>query len=207
VRSTGQIGGLLLRSVEKLSRGVRVEFVCGLRAVRAARRDAAILTETSGLLSIGAPELPAAVKRMLAEVRARDREIKRLNEELATQLAVKLIADEPLNNGLRLVVRGWNDRDRDFVRLLASRTVAAAPSTVVVFSARESDPARIFLARSPDLKFHCGSTLKEALSHIGLRGGGSPDLAQGDVPKEQAQALVKSVVDGIRSSVAPQKTD
>ena len=39
VRSTGQIGALLLRGVERVSRGVRVEFVCGLRAVRAARAD------------------------------------------------------------------------------------------------------------------------------------------------------------------------
>ncbi len=48
VRSTGQIGGLMLRGVEKVSRGVRVEFVCGQRAVRAARRDAAILGESAG---------------------------------------------------------------------------------------------------------------------------------------------------------------
>src|SRR5271154_2291385 len=39
VRSTGQIGGLLIRSVERISRGTRVEFVCGLRSVALARRD------------------------------------------------------------------------------------------------------------------------------------------------------------------------
>ena len=33
VRSTGQIGGILLRKTEKVKQGVRVEFVCGLRAV------------------------------------------------------------------------------------------------------------------------------------------------------------------------------
>jgi alanyl-tRNA synthetase len=44
VRSTGQIGGLQLRTVERVSRGVRVEFVCGLRAVVAARVDLAILS-------------------------------------------------------------------------------------------------------------------------------------------------------------------
>jgi alanyl-tRNA synthetase len=207
VRSTGQIGGLMLRGIEKVSRGVRVEFVCGLRAIRAARRDAAILGETAGLVSTGAPELPAAVRRLLEAAKAHEREHKRLCEELAVLLAARLIAEEPINDGMRLLVREWNDRDRDFVRLLASRTAAAGTSTAVVFCAKESDPVRVFLARSPDLKLHCGSMMREALSRFGLRGGGSPDLAQGDVPKEQAQALLNSVAEEIRNSVMPQKTD
>ena len=33
VRSTGQIGAILLRKTEKVRQGVRVEFACGLRAV------------------------------------------------------------------------------------------------------------------------------------------------------------------------------
>ena len=37
VRSAGQIGGLHLRSLEKVKQGLRVEFVCGLRAMRVAR--------------------------------------------------------------------------------------------------------------------------------------------------------------------------
>ncbi len=35
LHSTGQIGGMLLRSLEKVRQGVRVEFVCGQRAVAA----------------------------------------------------------------------------------------------------------------------------------------------------------------------------
>ena len=84
VRSTGQIGALLLRSVEKVSRGVRVEFVCGLRAVRAARADAAFLNQASALLSTGAADLPSAVARLLAEGKSGVKERQRLREELAS---------------------------------------------------------------------------------------------------------------------------
>ena len=199
VRSTGQIGGLLVRGTEKVSRGVRVEFVCGLRAIRTARRDAMVLGEITGLLSTGAPELPAAVRRLLAEIKAGAREQQKLGEELATFQAARLISEEPVNDGLRLVVREWKDRDRDFVKVLASRTAAAAPSTAVVFCATDLDPVRVFIARSPDLNFHCGSLLREMLTPFGLRGGGSPDLAQGDVPKEQKQAFLASVIDAVRN--------
>jgi alanyl-tRNA synthetase len=202
VRSTGQIGGLQVRGVEKVSRGVRVEFLCGLRTIRAARAEVAILNETAALLSTGAAELPAAVGRLLAEAKAGAKERQRLREELATLQGARLASEVPIVNGLRLVVREWNDRDRDYVRVLASRTVAAALSTVVILCAKETEPMRVFVARSKDLNVDCGRILREALTHLGLRGGGSADLAQGDVPKEHESVLLASLVETIRNAVS-----
>lgn len=203
VRATGQIGGLLIRRIEKVSRGVRIEFVCGLRAVRAARADAAILTETAGLLSTGAPELPGLVKQILADSKASAKATQRLREEeVAAYQAAEIVKEARIENGSRIILRGWKDRDRDFVKLLASRAAAAAPSTVVVFRAEENDPVRVFLARSADLKFNCGSILKEALASLGLRGGGSPDLAQGEVPAKDEPALRALLTDAIHRALA-----
>ena len=200
VRSTGQIGGLQIRGMEKVSRGVRVEFLCGLRAIRAARVNAAILNETGALLSTVAADLPATVGRLLADGKAGAKERQKLREELAVFHAEKLASEEPVLEGLRLVVREWKDRDRDYVRLLASRTAAAGPATAVIFSAKDAEPMRLFVARSKDLKFDIGRMLREALAQIGLRGGGSPDLAQGDVPREQAAALLDSLAASIRNA-------
>jgi alanyl-tRNA synthetase len=199
-RSTGQIGGLLIRSLEKVSRGTRVEFVCGLRAVRAARADAASLNQASALLSIATTELPSAVSRLLAEGKSAARERQKLREELTVLQAASLVMEVPVENGLRLLVRSWKDRDRDFIRLLASRAAASAPSTCAIFCANDADPARIFLARSPDLGFNCGQILREQLASLGLRGGGSPDLAQGDIPSPQAPALVASLMEAVRNA-------
>jgi alanyl-tRNA synthetase len=199
VRSTGQIGGLLVRGVEKVSRGVRIEFICGLRAVRAARADASILHETADLLSTGTTELPATVGRLLTEAKAGAKERQNLREELAAFQAARLASEVPIDNGLRLIVREWKDRDRDYVKLLASRTAAAAPSTAVIFFATDADPMRVFIARSPDLSLDCGRMLREALSHFGLRGGGSADLAQGDARREHKSALLDLLIETIRN--------
>lgn len=202
VRSTGQIGGLLLRRVEKVTRGMRVEFVCGLRAVRAARADAAVLSETSALLSSGAPELAGSVARLLSDAKAGAKERQKLREELAALEAEKIATEAPLEKGLRLLVRTWADRDRDYVKLLATRTVAAAPSAAVIFCAGDADPVPVFVARSKDLTFDCGKILREALAQFGLRGGGSPDLAQGQVPAAQKEALLAVLEKALRDAVA-----
>lgn len=202
VRSTGQIGGMQLRTVEKVSRGVRVEFVCGLRAVRAARADLTVLRQTSALLSAGATELAPTVARLLTEGKAIAKERQKLREELVVFQAAKLASEEPIENGLRLVVRAWKDRDRETVKLLASRTAAAAAQTAVIFCASDADPVRVFVARSADLDFNCGQILREALAHLGLRGGGSADLAQGEVPVEKEADLRDSLGDAICKAVA-----
>lgn len=206
VRATGQIGGLLLRTVEKVSRGVRVEFACGARAVRAARADFAVLNETAALLSIGSKELAAKVERLLAEAKAAAKERQKLREELAMFQAAQLSMEIPLEDGLRLLVRGWKDRDRDYVKLLASQTAAAAARTSVIFSACETDPVRVFVARSSDLEFNCGQILREALAELGLRGGGSSDLAQGDVPAEKEKTLLAALSAAIRKAVTENDT-
>jgi alanyl-tRNA synthetase len=199
VRSTGQIGGLQVRGVGKVSRGVRVEFLCGLRAIRASRADAAILNQTAALLSTGAAELPAAVGRLLRDGKTGAKERQRLREELAVFQAAKLVSEVAIEDSLRLVVREWKDRDRDYVKLLAARAAAAARATAVILCAKDAEPMRIFVARSPDLNFDSGRILREALAHFGLRGGGSADLAQGDVPREHESALLASLIETIRN--------
>jgi alanyl-tRNA synthetase len=198
VRSTGQIGGLLLRSVEKVSRGVRLSFVCGLRAVRIARAEASVLARITTALSIGSAEIPAAIERLRSESKSAAKERQRLREELADYHAARLAVEVPIENGLRFVHRSFRDRDAGYVKLLASRLTSAVQGSVVLFSSEITDPCSFVVARSLDLSFDCGVLLKRALAELGYRGGGSPDFAQGEVAAAQADALRASLMEAIR---------
>jgi alanyl-tRNA synthetase len=202
VRSTGQIGGMLLRGTEKVSRGIRVEFVCGLRAVRTARADAAVLAKATAALSVGAPDIPAAIERLKAEAKNGVKERIELREQLADYHAARLAVEVQITGGLRLVDRSWKDSDVSYVKLLATRLTTAAPSSVAIFCSENGGRVSLFFARSLDLSFDCGQILKEALAQRGLRGGGSADLAQGEVPAEQAPALRASLVEAVRATAA-----
>ena len=203
VCSTGQIGGLLVRGVEKVSRGFRVSFVCGLRAAAAARRDFDVLTRASAALSAGADEIPAAIERLRNEAKAGEKERQRLREELAGYHASRLAVEERPSGGLRFVRRVFPDRDPDYVRLLASKLAASAPRTVALLASAENWPARMVLARSRDLDFHCGNLLKEVLAAHGLRGGGSADLAQTDLAEDQLESLAAELEKSVHPQCAP----
>ncbi|MGC1363619.1 MAG: alanine--tRNA ligase-related protein [Silvibacterium sp.] len=197
VRSTGQVGGLLLRGMEKVSRGFRVSFVCGLRAAVAARHDFALLSRIAGLLSIGSDEIPAAIERLKAGAKIADKERQRLREELADYHAVQLVVEEQVEGGLRLVGRTFTDRDPEYIRLLAFSLTASVPRTVALLVSTENWPARLVLAKSGDINLHCGDLLRSTLAAHGLRGGGTAEFAQTDVPKEWLERIRAELEDSV----------
>ena len=82
VRTTGAIGSILLRRVEKVRQGWRVEFVCGLRAIRSARRDYTLLDTVARTLTVSRTDVPARVEKILEDRKATAKEIKKLTQEL-----------------------------------------------------------------------------------------------------------------------------
>src|ERR1041385_3837101 len=74
VRSTGQIGCILLRKTEKVKPGIRVEFVCGQRAVRTARKDYTTLAESAGLFSAHLWDLPQQIRKAQEEAKGARRQ-------------------------------------------------------------------------------------------------------------------------------------
>lgn len=200
VHSTGQIGSLLIRGTERVRQGVRVEYVCGLRAMAAARQDFSTLTRSASLLSTPRIEVPAGIERLIAETKSHEKERQKLREEVATYHAVKLAVEEQIVEHLRLVRRIFPDRDADYVKMLASRLVASVPQTVALFAATQQEPVFVVLARSGDMDFHAGNLMKQALLSLGLRGGGSADLAQGQVPPEQSYGLMDALAATVRQA-------
>ena len=203
VQSLGQIGGLLLRGTEKVRQGMRLSFVCGLRAVRAARADDRVLTALSAAMSSQRSGLVEAAERRIAEAKLAAKERQKLLQELADYHAARLLVEDPVEQGRRVVVRRFKDRDAGYVKLLASRLTAAAPQTVVLLVSAEQEPAAIVLGRSADLGGpHCGEALTKALAVEGLRGGGSATMAQGQVPAGVLDRMLASLGEVIGSRAA-----
>ena len=193
VRALGEIGVLLLRGTERVKKALRLHFVCGGRAVRAARADWTELGSAAGMLSVGSAGVAAAVQRLQAEARALVKERLRLREELAEAHAVQLAVEERNQNGLRLVLRSFTDRDPEYVKLLAMKLMAAVPHTAAVLVSRAGDPATVVMASNLPPPKSCAALLKGVLTPLGLRGGGTAELAQAEVPIEVVEAVVEAL--------------
>ncbi len=193
VQSTGQIGSILLRSSERVRQGLRISFVCGGRAVRMARTDNALLTRCAADLSASRSDLPKAIERLQAENKSSQKERAALRGELADYHAARLLVEDPVRNGRRVIRRVFPDRDLEYVKLLAARLTSAAPQTIAALASTLDEPAAVVLARSQDLEMDCSRRLKEVLAAHNGRGGGSPSMAQGQIPRERAGEVLKQL--------------
>jgi alanyl-tRNA synthetase len=208
VTSTSQIGPVLIRGTERIRQSTRVSFLCGNRAIAAARADDALLTQLGRELSVGRADLPAALTRIKAESRAAAKERQALREDLANYHASRLLVEDPPHQDpphqdLRIVRRIFPDRDADYIKLLASRLISAAPHTVALLATTQQQtgqptqqppsPAAVVVGCSQELGCNAGELLRTALATAGGRGGGSATLAQGLVPPENLSAALDAL--------------
>jgi alanyl-tRNA synthetase len=181
VRQTGQIGCVLLRKVEKARQGWRVEFVAGQRAVATVRRDFTTLTDSAALFSAHIYDVPQQIRKSLDEIKLLRKQREQSQEELAAAQAAALLAETPENNGRKLVVRFFSDRDLAFVKLLAQKITRLTAKAVALLATTSPQPSLVF-AQSAGQPFDMRALMTEIMAKLGGRGGGSKDMAQGGVP-------------------------
>jgi len=183
VRSTGQIGCILLRKAEKVRQGVRVEFVCGLRAVRTARRDFEALTDAAALFSTHIWEVPEQVRKALDEVKASEKTQHKLLEEVAELQAQQMLRSAPERGEYKLVVQFFPDRDLSFIKMLAQK-LTRSDKAVALLACGGRQPSLVFTQTS-GLPHDMGALMKRTTQQLGTRGGGNRDMAQGGAPDAQ----------------------
>ena len=193
VSQTGQIGGILLRKFEKVRQGYRVEFVAGQRAVATARRDFSTLTEAAGLFSANIYDVPQQIRKSLDEIRSLRKQREQSQDELAAAQAAAMLVEAPERNGHKLIVHTFPDRDLNFIKLLAQKLTRQSSSVVALLATTSPQPALVF-AQSAGQPHDMGALLKETLSKLGGRGGGSKDLAQGGAPSAEGIAAALDAV-------------
>jgi alanyl-tRNA synthetase len=197
VKSTGQIGCILLRKIEKVRQGMRVEFVCGQRAVRIARRDFMALTEAAGLYSAQMWDLPQQLRKAQEEAKAARRVREELLEELAEQVAVRFLSSAASTNGRKVIAQIFEERDLAFIKLLAQKITRLESDAVALLASRSGQPSLVF-AQSAGQPFDMGVLMKEALAKLGGRGGGSQDMAQGGPQRvEEIASVLKELASSI----------
>lgn len=200
VSQTGQIGCILLRKVEKVRQGYRVEFVAGQRTIATARRDFSTLTETAVLFSAHIYDVPQQAAKALDGIKALRKQREQSEEELAAAQAVAILAETPESGGRKLIRRTFSDREMNSLKLIAQKLIRVAPNVVVLLGSTAPQPSLVF-AQSAGQPFDMGALMKQMMAKFAGRGGGSKDMAQGGLPN--AAAIESALSEAAKSLEGP----
>jgi alanyl-tRNA synthetase len=201
VARAGQVGVIALRSWEKFRGGVRLEFVCGGRALREFRvlRDA--VAGSLRFLSVAPHELPSAIEGAQTENKDLRRAVRELGERLAIHEAAALVQRARPVGAVRVVVDVLDGWDQAGLKALAS--AAAGQPGVVAALLSAGEPALIVIARSPEVNLDAAAVLRAVVQRFGGKGGGKPELAQGGGLQGARADLAAALVQIIEASLQP----
>ena len=177
VTTTGQVGPIHIRRWTKQRGNTRVEFLCGLRALRDYCTKDRICYALAGDLSTGVEDLLDAVARLRESERSAQHGADALRARVL-ELELPGLVDQAEQMGdLRVLCRRLEGYDAGNMRYIAQQVVLQ-PHRVALLGVTDPSPQLCF-ARSEDVDLDMARLLRDVTQHYGGKGGGRPHVAQG----------------------------
>ena len=177
VARTGAIGNVAVASSERFRGGTRVEFLCGIRTLRAYRALRDTTAASVRLVSVLPADLPAGIERLQGESKEVRRQVKDLQTRLAAFEGAALADRAEPQGSLRVVVAVLEGWDQNGLKAIASAIASRPAYVAALFSVPH--PSAVVIARASDAAVDCSAVLKKVIERFGGKGGGRAELAQG----------------------------
>lgn len=177
VKSSGEIGQIMLLSSQRAKGGVRIEMLCGVRALRYSNQLKEQNRKISGLLSANWKETAQAVERLLEEYqKTRFRLVGMEYEKIAR------MAEEKKGQGDQLFFEHQMSAENS--RKMAADVMETCGGYCAVFCGNDQDGYRYAIGKKDgDLR----AFVKEMNQKLQGRGGGKPFFVQGSVQASQEE--------------------
>jgi len=197
VKSTAQIGIILVRDCTKMRQDWRVEFVCGLRAARVSRRDFELLHRAAQELGCAPEDVPASVQRAIGERDLHFKNMRGLLQRVAeADAAAALQSAKVEGNGVRVIARVFGEGNQpEYLNGFATE-IAKSEKTVALLGL--SAEGNLLFAQHAAAGKDMNALLKQVFAQFAGTGGGTRDFARGKLndatQAEKAVAFAKQLL-------------
>jgi alanyl-tRNA synthetase len=178
VSRTGEVGLIKVIKWERRRDQVRVEFVCGARALNDYREKNRIINNLSALFTTGYWELEGSVERQMAEAVSFRRQLRQYRKSLISYQAAEMLNEAEVIRDFRVVGKVFSDLNSDELRMMANNIISS-PNTIALLGSA-TDKLYLVFARHDDVSVDMNKSIKDAFELLGSgSGGGSAMFAQG----------------------------
>jgi alanyl-tRNA synthetase len=192
VRRAGEIGLIKITKLESRGADLRVEFLCGRRALADYREKNALVTRIGKSFTTGQSEIEDSIERLREEARGLRTDLRKARARLLEYEADDLYSRAQRCADMTVIVAAFADRDRNDLNWLA-RNLADRPGVVVLFGLAGAK-CHLLFARAADVERDMVPLLKSALGVLGsTSGGGRPEIAQGGGPPADQSGVAEAL--------------
>ena len=203
-RHTGDIGLFRIVSETGVAAGVRrIEAQTGSGALAHMKKLETDIRELSDVLKVGQSELVAKTRKVMTQLKDKERELEELKLKMAGSSAVATTAKTIA--GVQVHVQRTDGLDVNGMRALADQLRDKLKSGVVALGAANDGKVSLLVVVTKDLiaRLKAGDLIKEMAAEVGGTGGGRPEMAQAggkdparlDVALEKVFGLVERLLE------------
>ncbi|MCE9537253.1 MAG: alanine--tRNA ligase, partial [Nitrospirae bacterium] len=178
-RQTGDIGLFRIESETGVAAGVRrIEAQTGSGALAHMKRLETDIRELADLLKVGQSELVAKTRKVITQLKDKERELEELKLKMASGSAVESAARTIA--GVQVHVQRTDGLDVNGMRALADQLRDKLKTGVVALGAANDGKVSLLVVVTKDLiaRLKAGDLIKAMAAEVGGTGGGRPEMAQ-----------------------------
>ncbi len=176
--SAGEVGYIKFTSWQNYKGGVRLWFLCGMRAVRAAAMQQGRLEALARRYSVKEEDVYAAVEKQGAELASLKYELKKRTDALLGYRADEALQGAQSINGIKLVIQRLEGFTMPDLKLFADKLLLKERCVALLF-AENQETLQYQLGASKGLAFSMREACAAVNAATGGKGGGRDDFAQG----------------------------
>ncbi len=183
VKNTGEVGIIKIVKLERQNNQLRVEFVCGQRALNDYRLKNSIVNQLSADLTTGIGEVAESVQRLREEAKENRRHLKKQQEQLLFFEAANLLQASKMVGETAVISHVFTGAESDpgQMRILANHLTQN--KQVVALLGLAGEKSQLLFCRSQNAPGEMNQLIKPALQILGsAAGGGTALMAQGGGP-------------------------
>ncbi len=204
VSNVSQIGLFKIISETGVAAGVRrIEAKTGFHAYEAVKDMERTIKNVADSLKTDVSKVEEKAEKTSEDLRSALKEIEELKSKIAAFEAGNLFEQAEEINGVKVIVKGFKDKESDSLREIVDKAKDKLGSCIVVLGA-DNGKAIFTVGVTKDLtsKVKAGDIVKELAVIAGGNGGGRPDFAQaGGKDGSKVMEALESVKKSIREKL------
>lgn len=178
-KSTLDLRLIKIKKFEKHKEGTRIEFLSGNRAVEDSYKKDEFQNSICKYLNCNENEAVNGIKNLNNNLKEANEINKSLNITLANYQVKELIDNAETVGEFKIIKSIFDNENLKYINNLTSKLVET-PNTITLMAIKSEDKVNLIFACTKGIKeIKVNEVLKDAISLIDGKGGGSPFMAQG----------------------------
>lgn len=178
-KSTADLRMIKIRRWEKSRKATRIEFLAGKRAVDEVLKRDVYLTKICRFLKCSEEESLNGISNLNEKLEESLKQKRKLEEVVANYEVKEMIEKSKKVGNISIIKKIYEDEDLKLINKIATK-ISENDNTISLMALKSSDKVNLVFASSANLKdISMNTILKDSITLLDGRGGGSNHLAQG----------------------------